>query len=277
MSAPSTPDSFLQKSDEELLYLVQHPALYHPALLAEASRELRRRGTSLPALTPDPIAVTTSIYDAPERSVAARWWPAGVLGVAVIGLSWWGLQAASTPEATAPKPVSTAPIVLEAVQTKSLPSFEAETAAQVAATRRQLSAADRADTTATGRYARMARRYWLAENAAAYLTAQAKSDSVGDVFPGQVDIALEKISWFMQAKAYNQSLTPNMEENLTLMQQGLVLRKTMLNNFKYRFENKTIMMDRDMNQANFEATDIGNELRGMPRQRVPIQGRLSDI
>ncbi|UOQ78029.1 hypothetical protein MUN84_05255 [Hymenobacter sp. 5516J-16] len=44
MAASSIPDSFLQKPTEELLFLVQHPELYHPSLVAEAGRELRRRG-----------------------------------------------------------------------------------------------------------------------------------------------------------------------------------------------------------------------------------------
>ncbi|WP_426490771.1 hypothetical protein [Hymenobacter sp. 102] len=283
MSASS--DSFLQKTSEELLYLVQHPELYHATLVAEAGRELRRRGVALPRYQEAEPTVAAPVsaahaYEEPAPSSLGRWWPAGLLAVAVAGLAWWGLSDSSTATsaAVAAKPASTAPILLEAVKTDRMPDFEAETARQVATAKRQLSATDRADTTATGRYGRMARRYWLAENAAAYLTKQATSKKVPDVFPGQVTIALERITWFMKAKAYNQHLTPVMEERLQLMQQGLLLRRNSLENLKTRYETYgETYLDRDLNRADFEASDISGELQGQPIKRAPMQGKLSEL
>ncbi|MDU0371211.1 hypothetical protein ACFPAF_12460 [Hymenobacter endophyticus] len=280
----SSSDSFLQKTSEELSYLVQHPELYHATLVAEAGRELRRRGVALPHPQGAEPAAAASVsaahaYEEPASSSLGRWWPAGLIAAAVAGLAWWGLRdSTATSTAVAAKPVSTEPIVLEAVKTDRMPDFEAETARQVATTRRQLSAQDRADTTATGRYSRMARRYWLAENAAAYLTKQAAGKKVPEVFPGQVTIALERITWFMKAKAYNQALTPAMEEHLQLMQQGLVLRRNSLKNLKTRYETYgETYLDRDLNRADFEASDIGGELLGQPSKRAPMQGKISDL
>lgn len=284
----SSSDSFLQKSSEELLYLVQHPEFYHATLVAEAGRELRRRGVELPrpqiqADVPEQAVSTSapvsSHYEDAAPSSLARWWPAGLIAAAVAGLAWWGLHnSTATPVAGAAKPVSAEPIILEAVKADRMPDFEAETARQVATTRRQLSAQDRADTTATGRYSRMARRYWLAENAAAYLTKQAAGKKVSEVFPGQVTIALERITWFMKAKAYNQSLTPTMEERLQLMQQGLVLRRNSLENLKTRYETYgETYLDRDLSRADFEAADIGGELLGQASKRKPMQGNISEL
>ncbi|GAB2767535.1 hypothetical protein HNQ93_000043 [Hymenobacter luteus] len=281
MATSSAPDSFLQKTNEELLYLVQHPELYHPALVAEAGRELRRRGAPLPKpAAPEPVAPSSLDYVEPTPSRVARWWPAVVLAALVLGLAWWGLRSSqSAPAVTqAPSPKLTGPIELEAVKTERLPDFEAETAGQVAKVRQQLPTPDRADTTATGRYLRMARRYWLAENASVHLIKQARSGAVTGVFPGQIDLTLERITWFMRAKAYNQHLTPTMEDRLTLMQQGLVLRRNSLENLKTRYDMYgETYLDRDLNRADVEASDIGDELLGKPSKRAPMQGNISDL
>ncbi|MBT9394299.1 hypothetical protein KLP40_14095 [Hymenobacter sp. NST-14] len=273
----SSTDSFLQKPTEELQYLVQNPSFYDPSLVAEAGRELRRRG----ALVPRPE--TPALAPPPYQEVPAAgfalpsWWPALVVGLVIIGLSWWGLGRKPAPEVAAKKE-PTGPIVLEAVRTRQLPSFEQETAVQVARTRRLLPAADRADTTAAGRYARMARRYWLAENAAQYLTAQARGDSASGVFAEQIDLTLERISWFMKARAYNQSLTPVMEERLTEMQQGLQRRRNSLQVLRSAYANGAELPEAKAAYAEAdEAADIGRVLRGLPSRKAPIAGNLASL
>ena len=274
MSVPS--DSFLQKTTEELLYLVQHPELYHPELLAEAGRELRRRGATVPRPAHTEAAPELNEYEQPAASSVMRWWPAAALGAAVLGLGWWGLR--DSPGAEAAKPAEPKPIVLEAVQTKQLPTFEAEAARQMAATRRQLPAADRADTTATGRFARTARRYWLAENAAAYLTAQAQGDSASSVFTGQIDLTLERITWFMKARAYDQHLHPIMEERLNEMQQGLTLRRSSLQTIKSQYELGAELTNAEAAFTEAaEAADISRVVQGLPSQKAPIAGNLATL
>ena len=281
MSASSSSDSFLQKTTEELQYLVQNPEFYDPSLVAEAGRELRRRGALVPRSATVPPAAEPQLYEAVpvSESFLPTWWPALVVALAIIGLGWWGWRtsSASSAEKAAHK-APAAPIVLEAVKTRQLPSFEQEAAAQVAQTRRLLPAADRADTTAAGRYARMARRYWLAENAAAYLTVQARGDSATGVFPEQVDLTLERISWFMKAKAYNQSLTPAMEARLTEMQQGLQLRRNSLQLLRSTYSNGAELPDaaKAYTEAD-EAADIGRVLRGLPSRQAPIAGNLASL
>ncbi|TGD78768.1 hypothetical protein [Hymenobacter wooponensis] len=272
----SSNDTFLQKTDDELRYLVEHSEFYHSALIMAATQELRRRGISLPT-SPAPSSPAPLAYDYEEEAPAAwrRWLPLA-FGLVLLGFAGW-LILRPKQNAVSAKPAATAPLVLEAVKTQRLPDFEAKTKAQVQEVRQQLPATDRADTTATGRYLRMARRYFLAENQSAYLTQIAKGDSAAGTFPSQVDLTLERISWFMKAKAYNQHLHPVMEERLTLMQQALVLRRNSLLNFKSRYGSGNPMMDRDMNRADFEARDISNELRGKASERAPIQGNITEL
>ncbi|RSK36231.1 hypothetical protein [Hymenobacter metallilatus] len=278
----SSSDSFLQKPTEELQYLVQHPELYHAALVAEAGRELRRRGATIAKPAPDRelVAAPTPLYDAYAESAPSpltRWWPAGLIAAAVGGLAWWGLRDSAAPSKATPA-AATQPIVLEAVKTNRMPDFEAETAQQVAATRRQLPAQDRADTTATGRYARTTRRYWLAENAAAYLTAQAQGDSASSLFPTQVDLALERISWFMKARAYDQHLHPVMEARLNEMEQGMLLRRSSLQTLKTQYSvGAEVTESKEAFVQAAEAEDIGREVQGLPSRKQPIAGSLASL
>lgn len=84
MSAAS--DALLGKTDAELLFFVQHPSLYQPALVAAAGRELQRRGASLAtgppaAPAPGPVAAaqlpprapdtTAPVFTAPRPPAAA--------------------------------------------------------------------------------------------------------------------------------------------------------------------------------------------------------------
>ncbi|MCA8829192.1 TonB-dependent receptor plug domain-containing protein [Hymenobacter pini] len=277
----SSSDSFLQKTTEELLYLVQHPELYHPALVAEAGRELRRRGTDIPrpqAATQPDVAAATYDTEYEAASPLRRWWPAGLIAVAVGGLAWWGLRSSTASSATTAKPAVAKPIVLEAVKADRMPDFENETARQVATIRRQLPAADRADTTATGRYARTARRYWLAENAAAYLTKQAQNDSASALFPNQIDLTLERISWFMKARAYDQHLHPIMEAHLTEMEQGLTLRRASLQALRTQYSvGAEVTQEKKAFTQAAEAADIGRVLLGQPSQKAPIAGNLASL
>ena len=274
MASEATPDSFLQKTDAELLYLVQHPELYHPALVAQARQELRRRGMSpaqLAEAAPTEPEEEESAWAGVGRRVAL-----GAAGVVLVGFGWWALQPASPPPA--PAAAVEVPVELEAVAARPLPTFEAETARQVDEVRRQLPAANRADTTATGRYLRMARRYWLAENQANYLIGLALTDSATGTFPGQVDLALERISWFMRAKAYNQNLHPLMEERLTQMQKGLGLRRSSLGYLKRNYEAVgKPTPDNQLRADHHEAVLIGEDLLGRAGRQAPLRGKLSEL
>ncbi|WP_019948013.1 hypothetical protein [Hymenobacter aerophilus] len=291
MSGPSTaPDSFQQKTTAELQYLIENPGFYDAGVVARARQELRQHGALVPAPPsfPEITALVPPIErDAAEHDAAApteyddeapaghgpKWLLGGLMLAVVLALGWWALR----PRPAPPVAAAPAPIVLEATVAQPLPSFEAEAAGQVATTRRLLPAADRADTTAAGRYARMARRYWLAENTAAHLTAQALADSVTDVFPGQVTIAQQRIDWFMGAMAYNQSLTPEMEGRLALMQRGLGLRRTSLAALKAHAEADMPLLDADVKRDQQEAASISQEVLGQYRKAAPIRGRLDAL
>lgn len=279
MSTSPSSDSFLLKTTEELQYLVQHPELYHPELIAEAGRELRRRGAVVTRPAAAELPAAPSAYEAEPAAAALRsWGPAAAITAAVLGLGWWGLRTGSGPATPPAAPADSKPIVLEAVKVRQLPTFEAEAARQVAATRRQLPAADRADTTATGRFARTARRYWLAENAAAYLTAQALGDSTSSVFTGQIDLTLERITWFMKARAYDQHLHPIMEERLNEMQQGLTLRRSSLKTIKSQYELGAELTNAEAAFTEAaEAADISRVVQGLPSQKAPIAGNLATL
>ncbi|SDY05708.1 hypothetical protein [Hymenobacter psychrophilus] len=277
---PSAPDSFQKKTTAELQYLVENPSLYDAGVVTRARQELRQRGALVPAtpsLPNSPAAPVSTAYDhddAPPSQAGSRWLLGGLGLLAVLALAWWAFQPQPAKTAVRQPP---APIVLEATTIRPLPSFEPEAAKQVATTRRLLPATDRADTTAAGRYARMARRYWLAENTAAYLTAQALGDSVTSVFAGQAGIGLERISWFMGAMAYDQNLTPEMDTRLALMQRGMALRRSSLQALKARAEADVPLLDPDVERDQQEAVSVSREVLGQYQKAAPIRGRLEAL
>lgn len=278
---PSTPDFFQKKTTAELQYLMENPGFYDADVVAHARQELRQRGALVPAPASFPGSPTTPVAaaydpdDAPTSQAGSRWLLGGLGLAAVLALAWWAFQ--NQPAETAVSRQPLVPIVLEATTIRPLPSFEPEAARQVATTRRLLPAADRADTTAAGRYARMARRYWLAENTAAYLTAQALADSVTSVFAGQAGIGLERISWFMGAMAYDQNLTPEMDSRLALMQRGMALRRSSLQALKARAETDVPLLDPDVERDQQEAVSVSREVLGKYQKAAPIRGRLEAL
>ncbi|RFP65239.1 hypothetical protein D0N36_10275 [Hymenobacter lapidiphilus] len=275
---PSAPDSFQQKTTAELQHLIENPGFYDSGVVARARQELRQRGALVPAAPsfsePAALPVEADYDDTAPAGRGNRWLLGGLLLAVVLAVAWWAFRPTPTVTAAA---TPAAPIVLETTVIRPLPSFEQEAAGQVAITRRLLPAADRADTTAAGRYARMARRYWLAENTAAHLTAQAEADSVTDVFPGQVTIALERINWFLGAMAYDQNLTPEMDSRLALMQRGMGLRRSSLESLKAHAEMDMPPLNNDVERDQQEAKAISREVLGQYRKAAPIRGRLETL
>ncbi|MBT2557919.1 hypothetical protein J7E24_08990 [Hymenobacter sp. ISL-91] len=276
----SSPDSFQQKTTAELQYLIENPDFYDAGVVARARQELRQRGALAPTAPsfsePATLPVPTD-YDDDDTAAAGhgtKWLLGGLLLALVLAGAWWLLR----PQPAAPVTAApAAPIVLETTVVRPLPSFEQEAAGQVAITRRLLPAADRADTTAAGRYARMARRYWLAENTAAYLTAQALADSTTSVFAGQVGIGLERVNWFLSAMVYDQNLTPEMDNRLALMRGGMNLRRTSLEALKAHAEREMPLISETVERDQQEATSISREVLGQYRKAAPIRGRLETL
>ncbi|NVO31961.1 hypothetical protein HW554_12115 [Hymenobacter sp. P5342] len=275
----SSPDSFQQKTTAELQYLIENPDFYDAGVVARARQELRQRGALVPVAPsfsePAALPIPTDYDDDTASAGRGNRWLLGALLLAVaLAVAWWMLR----PQPTAPIAAApAAPIVLEATVIRPLPSFEQEAAGQVAITRRLLPAADRADTTAAGRYARMARRYWLAENTAAYLTAQALGDSTTSVFAGQVGIGLERVNWFLSAMVYDQNLTPEMDSRLALMRGGMDLRRTSLEALKAHADMDMPLISETVERDQQEAVSISREVLGQYRKAAPIRGRLETL
>ena len=223
---PSSPaaypaDAFSQKTEAELLYLVQHPDFYHADVVTAARHELHQRGVDTrPAVSTTTAASETDFADLP----AERRWvaPAVGLGLVVVALLGWRYHEASQPTTTkASKPLST---VLRAVPLRPLQRFDSLINRQVQQQKTLLPAAERADTTATRKYLLLARRYWTAENQSEYLYAQANQNETDDRFSGLLELNAEQWRSLTNVLVYDHKLQPTMKDQLAVMAHAADLR-----------------------------------------------------
>ena len=230
MSTLPPSDSLSQKTDGELLFLVQHHELSHADLIAAARRELRRRGISPDPAQPEPLPRENYILPYQEEQEVSLWqrptpWVV-LLAVLLVGgiLYWKNMQNKATQAVAAQQEVE-GPIELETVETHLIPTFDSLTRTQIAQEMRQLSPAARSeDTTATRKYRLLATRYWNAENQSAYLFSQLKGDSTDVALARQAPVVIEEWRRLTKALVYNHGLTATLAERMNLMRQAAYLR-----------------------------------------------------
>ncbi|QNH63367.1 hypothetical protein [Hymenobacter sediminicola] len=244
MAASSSPESefFTQKTDAELLFLAQHPELYHPDLVNTARRELRRRGLNPdPEVEPQPMGTHLPPYD---DSAEPMWWQrpgvwVGVLAVLLLGgvLYWKSMSGNQARQDELAQQAKTGPAVLKTVETHLIPSFDSLTRTQIAQEMRQLPASERTlDTTATRKYRLLAERYWKAENQTLYLLDRVHQAAPDSALPGQTVTVVEEWRRLTKALVYDHGLTPVLAERMDVMRRGAYLRIELLQSIKGRFE-----------------------------------------
>ncbi|OUJ71944.1 hypothetical protein [Hymenobacter crusticola] len=229
--AANPADSFRQKTEAELRYLIQHPEFYHPDVVAAARRELHQRGfDTRPESTSAGTATEPEFADLP----AERRWvaPALGLGLLVLALLGWHQYDASAPAARkAPK---AAPAALKAVALRPVQTFDSLIITQVLRQKALLPATERADTTATRKYLLLARRYWAAENQAEDLYKQAIQNKTDDRFSGLLKMNSEQWRSLSYVLKYDHKLQPTMQKQLAVIAHAATLRAYMINEMAFQ-------------------------------------------
>jgi len=276
MSTLPPSDSLSQKTDSELLFLAQHPELYHADLITAARRELRRRGISPDLAQPEPLPRANYILPYQEEQEPSLWqrptpWVV-VLAVLLIGgiLYWNNMQKKAT-QAVAAQQEEEGPIKLETVQTHLIPTFDSLTRTQIAQELRQLSpSALSEDTTATRKYKLLATRYWNAENQSAYLFKQLKGNADDVALARQAPVVIEEWRRLTKALVYNHGLTATLAERMDLMRKAAYLRIETLQEVARRAQNDQVIVDPDI----IHLADSATQMRESLLSRAKWNGRL---
>jgi hypothetical protein len=265
MSALPPSDSLTEKTDAQLLFLAQHPDLYHPDLIAAARRELRRRGVSPDPAQPEPLPRQAYILPYEEATEPAFWqrpalWVALLAVLLIGGILYWNNQQSKAAQALAAQQADEGPVELETVETHLIPTFDSLTRTQLAQEMRQLSPADRTqDTTATRKYRLLATRYWNAENQSAYLLGKLRT-TANSSLAAQAPVVIEEWRRLTKALVYNHGLTPTLAERMDLMRQAAYVRMATLQTVQSNFETHQPVVDPGIIHLNDSATQIRESL-----------------
>jgi hypothetical protein len=277
MSDLSSANSLAEKTDAQLLFLAQHPDLYHPDLIVAALRELRRRGIHPEPTRPEPQPGVTFVppyEDAPEPALWQRPTPwVMVLAVLLIGgILYWNNMQSKAAQAVAVQQVDEEPIVLETVETHRIPTFDSLTRAQVAQEMRQLTAAERTeDTSATRRYRILATRYWDAENQSTYLFSKLNGKATDATLASQAPVVVETWRRLTKALVYNHSLTPVLAERMNLMRRAAYLRIESLQEVARHAQNDQPILDPNILSLRDSATHMRESLLSREQQRSQMR------
>lgn len=277
MSDLSSPNSLTEKTDTELLFLAQHPDLYHPDLVVAALRELRRRGINPEPVRPEPQPHENRLPAYEETEEPAFWqrpapWVSLLAVLLIGGILYWNNMQGKAAQAVAAQQVEEKPIVLETVETHLIPTFDSLTRTQIAQEMRQLSAAERTeDTSATRRYRILATRYWNAENQSAYLFGKLKGTAADAGFASQAPVVVEEWRRLTKALVYNHSLTPVLAERMNLMRRAAYLRIETLQEMARHAQNDQPILDPTILSLRDSATHMRESLLSREQQRSQMQ------
>ncbi|WP_375434469.1 hypothetical protein [uncultured Hymenobacter sp.] len=269
-------DSLSQKTDGELLFLAQHPDLYHADLIAAARRELRRRGISPDPAQPEPLPRENYILPYQEEQEPSFWqrpapWVALLAVLLVGGILYWQNAQNKASQLVAAQQVEEEPIKLETVETHLIPTFDSLTRTQIAQEMRQLSPTDRSeDTTATRKYKLLATRYWNAENQSAYLFKQLKGTATDVAVARQAPVVIEEWRRLTKALVYNHGLTATFAERMDLMRRAAYLRIETLEEIARHAQNDQVILDPTI----INLADSATQMRESLLSREKWNGRL---
>ena len=216
----STTDFYHQKTDDELRFFVENPDYYQPDIVAEARRELRRRGVALPqpALLP-PAAVPAP----PARGLQTG--PLALAVAAVLALSLGGLyfikQKNAVPTVALVEAKPKAPPRLTEVATSTIPDFGPAVTSSVQRQVQRIPAAERAaaaqEATPLRQYRELAKRFWTAETQTEFVMNQARHGQLDAALPGHIQAVGATWEQWNKALRYSYKFGPAMAAHLDIM------------------------------------------------------------
>ncbi|SMB97702.1 hypothetical protein SAMN00120144_1590 [Hymenobacter roseosalivarius DSM 11622] len=256
-SPANTTDLFTRKTDTELLYFLQHPELYHADVVTAARQELHRRG----AATRSHLTDTESFVTDYDHEPAERRWLAPVIGGALLvvgGFLYNQFYRPSPAFAVAPK----APIELKSVELNVLPTFDAETAAQVKQEPSLLPTKERTDKKPLGKYLILAGRFWKAENQAEFLADQVAIAKIDSTFLGKTTLVYDQWRELTRVLVYNHNLRPAMQERVNMMHDIANRRMQSLQQMRDNYALGRPPLDKEVRNTLAPVADMLYELRG---------------
>ncbi|MGY3088646.1 uncharacterized protein HemX [Hymenobacter sp. UYAg731] len=271
--ADSITDFYHQKTDAELQFFVENPDHYQPDIVAEARRELRRRGVALPQPAPAPLATAAA--------PATRSLPTGplVLAVAVVlalglGVFYFIKQnnnPAPTVAAAPAKPK--APPRLIAVATSTIPDFGPAVTASVQRQVQRIPAAERAaaaqEAMPLRQYRELAKRFWTAETQTEYVMNQARQGQLDAALPGHIQAVEATWEQWNKALRYSYKFGPAMTTHLDLMTRVAQQQQEGLNDLLIVANNP---QSYENDQTRKRTADVSDLLSGL-LSKSPVTGQ----
>lgn len=273
MSSVPPSGSLTEKTDAQLLFLAQHPELYHADLINAARRELRRRGVSPDPAQPEPLPRAAHILPYAEEVEPAFWqrpapWVGLLAALLIGGILYWSNLQSKAAAALAAQQAEEGPVQLETVATHLIPTFDSLTRTQIAQEMRQLSAAERTeDTAATRKYRLLATRYWNAENQSAYLLDQFNGTAADAGLASQAPVVVEEWRRLTKALVYNHGLTAVLSERMDVMRRAAYLRIETLEEVARHAQNNQPILDPAIISLRDSATHMRESLLSRQQQR----------
>ncbi|MFC7668153.1 hypothetical protein ACFQT0_12730 [Hymenobacter humi] len=264
----SVSDFYHQKTDEQLQFIVQQPALYHPSLVEASQRELRRRGVAVAAPVPAPA----------EAAPPPRAWGKAVglsLGMVVLvsGIYWLqqhsDAQKAEVQARNEARRRHQGPPQLTEVPTNAIPNFDGAVASAVAQQPSRVPAAEKTDAQHLRQYRELLKRFWTAETQTEHLTSQAQAGKAGPMFVDQALLVRQTWRGWNQAAVYSYKFGPVMKEHFERMANAASSQQHILDQLPAKLANRQFINDKELNARQADVQDWLAAL--VPRS--PVTGR----
>ena len=268
-------DFYHQKTDDELLFFVEHPEYYQPSLMEAARRELRRRGVAAvaPAAPPDPVLLASSM-EAPSSGF--RTGPLtlvlAVVLVVCVG-AYYFIKKKNQPLREQAATVRKAPPRLTEVATFTIPNYDGAVVRSVEqqfqrVPAREQAAAKKADMP-LHQYRELAKRFWTAETQTEYVLDQARQNKLTTALPGHVETAATTWGQWNKALNYSYKFSPVMANHLDLMTRVANEQQAALNDLLIVANNPQAY---ETDKTRKRAADVGDMLSGL-LPKSPVTGR----
>jgi hypothetical protein len=273
--AASPTDFYHQKTDAELLFLVEHPDYYQPDLVDEARRELRRRGVDLrrpappeplfaPAPAPAPAGLSTGLL---ALLVGAG------LALCLGGLLLFRAKNQPPPPPAAPRTVHKGPVHLVEAPMSVMPDFGPAVESSVLRQVQRVPVAERFSTAKAEmpmrQYRGLAKRFWTAETQTEYLLDQARQGHRDAALAGHVQQARASWQQWNNATVYSYELGPTMTSHLRIMTRVARQQQWALDDLLRGVTNPSA---HDADQPDPRAAEVSSLLAGL-LPRSPVTGQ----